>query len=236
VAAMSALVVGQGDALEIDLRDFMLVLYRSLASLLRGRDAAGDTVVQILRAVDDLVMRQRHASHKRVLAFAKRLCSASLMVTANAAAAMLLEVRQMLLRFRVCERMLDAESGTSARFLHSVDDPDLSNADGAVAWELTLLAQHADPVIRHVARHVAHGAQLNALSGGSGVHLAMELQSVAPVALLQHAHRYNGVLTMLRATPTSCLRASRRLPKMHNAELQAAAESAARHFEHYPSS
>lgn len=155
---------GQGEALNIDPREFYRMLYLSLLQTHAG--SSSEDVPVALQCLEEMLKKRRkQVPVQRVAGFVKRLCTVSLQSEANSSMAFLAYVKSFLQSHTKVQALLDSESMGTGVFRPDVNDPELSNADSATVWELAMLGTgHFHPAVRLVAHHVAEGAP----SKGSG--------------------------------------------------------------------
>lgn len=157
---------GQGEALNIDPREFYRMLYSSLLQIHAG-GSSQDVPVALQCLEEMLKKRRKQVPTQRVAGFVKRLCTVSLQSEANSSMAFLAYVKSFLQSHTKAQALLDSESMGTGVFRPDVNDPELSNADSTTVWELALLGTgHFHPAVRSVAHHVAEGAP-SKVSGSS---------------------------------------------------------------------
>jgi len=159
------LLSGQGEALNIDLSEFVAMLYANLmtVTLASGEiksiqfDKRGNAnVIDLLFRALDLVFVPRASAGVSAAvppAFAKRLLSASLHWTSTSAILRSLElVKSMVARHPKVEAMLSTEDRISnGVYRPDVDDPQLCQPFETAFWELHVLRKHWDPSVREEA-------------------------------------------------------------------------------------
>lgn len=157
---------GQGEALNIDPREFYRMLYSSLLQIHAG-GSSQDVPVALQCLEEMLKKRRKQVPTQRVAGFVKRLCTVSLQSEANSSMAFLAYVKSFLQSHTKAQALLDSESMGTGVFRPDVNDPELSNADSTTVWELAFLGTgHFHPAVRSVAHHVAEGAP-SKVSGSS---------------------------------------------------------------------
>ncbi|KAF8520195.1 nucleolar complex-associated protein-domain-containing protein [Hysterangium stoloniferum] len=169
------LLTGQGEALNIDLRDFInhlyaLILPISLQPNIEFAGARADNVA-IGSSTSDLLFRAlglafpvRSAGSRspvRTAAFAKRVLVASLSFPVATTLRALEFVRQLLVNEPKLQALLSTEDrATDGLYQADLDDPELSNPFGTSFWELAHLTEvHWDHRVRDKAQ------QLSAFAG-----------------------------------------------------------------------
>ncbi|EJD06019.1 nucleolar complex-associated protein 3 [Fomitiporia mediterranea MF3/22] len=156
------LLSGQGEALNLDLTDFINHLYALILPLSStpGIEEPGqrsDTLANMLFRALNLVFFSRSPSAKsppwRTAAFAKRLLIASLHFPATTAARTVDFVRSLFVKEPKLDALLSIEDRiTNGVYRPDVDDPQLCNPFATNLWELQLLIErHADLEVRRLA-------------------------------------------------------------------------------------
>ncbi|CAK5277429.1 unnamed protein product, partial [Mycena citricolor] len=152
------LLSGQGEALNIDLSDFITQLYALLLPLSLS-DIEPEVTEQLFRALE-LSFAPRSAGSAappwRAAAFAKRLLTASLHWSPKAALRSIKFVAGLIGRDGKIAAMLSTEErALDGSYRPEVDDPQLCNPFGTCFWELPALSsQHWDPDVRSEAAKV----------------------------------------------------------------------------------
>ncbi|KNC96974.1 uncharacterized protein SPPG_09502 [Spizellomyces punctatus DAOM BR117] len=184
VIAAFQLLSGQGEALNLDLKDFYNSMYTQLMRLpmnpeaalavagtaattkRRAQKAKSSTLVHIenrsgseielaLQGFELLFYKKRQVPAERVAAFVKRLAIVALHLPANAVLACLAIIRSLIIRFPRLESLLDAEGRLGTGIYQPMlDDPELSNPFATNLWEMTLFMQHYHPTVSSLAKHV----------------------------------------------------------------------------------
>lgn len=171
------LLSGQGEALNLDLTDFVNALYALIVPLAlspsierdMGRSAEATSAEHGSRKVPteaDLLFRALHnvffatrapTAPTRSLAFAKRLLSASLHWPPSTVLRSLAFVRKLMVREPRLEALFNIEDRRVDGVWNGlVDDPDLAKAEAAVGWEVVgSLATHWDARVREEANKLA---------------------------------------------------------------------------------
>ncbi|TFY63968.1 hypothetical protein EVJ58_g2909 [Rhodofomes roseus] len=171
------LLSGQGEALDIDLSEFVNRLYAILPSLGLAHDvetvpevafksdvrvSKPSTTADMLFRALDLVFAPRASSSAappwRAAAFAKRLLTAALQWPPATAGRAIELVRALVERDSKLEALLSTEDrGGNGVYRPDLDDPQLSNPFGTTFWELHVLARrHWDARVRDQAQKVLH--------------------------------------------------------------------------------
>ncbi|KAF7338322.1 Nucleolar complex-associated protein 3 [Mycena venus] len=152
------LLSGQGEALNIDLSDFIAALYALILPLSFADPGTGPTDM-LFRALD-IVFSPRTfgaaAPPWRAAAFAKRLMTAALHWPPSAAVRALEFVGGLLAKDAKLAALLSTEErALDGAYRPDVDDPQLCNPLGTCFWELVALGgQHWDPRVRAEAQKV----------------------------------------------------------------------------------
>jgi len=171
------LLSGQGEALDIDLTDFINGLYAILPSLSLALESEtpptltfkADVSVSKPQSTADMLFRALHlvftprasssaAPPWRTAAFAKRLLNAALQWSPATATRAIEFVGVLIEREPKLEALLSTEerSGNGV-YRPDLDDPQLSNPFGSTFWELHVLARrHWDLRVRDQARKISH--------------------------------------------------------------------------------
>ncbi|KAI0736984.1 nucleolar complex-associated protein 3 [Fomitopsis betulina] len=171
------LLSGQGEALDIDLGEFVNRLYAILPPLALTHDVEAvpdvafksdvrvskpSTTADMLFRALHLVFTPRVSSSAtppwRAAAFAKRLLTAALQWPPATAARAIELVGVLVERDPKLEALLSTEDrGGNGLYRPDLDDPQLSNPFGTTFWELHVLARrHWDARVRDQARKVLH--------------------------------------------------------------------------------
>ncbi|KAF8212271.1 nucleolar complex-associated protein-domain-containing protein [Mycena galopus ATCC 62051] len=157
------LLSGQGEALNIDLSDFISALYALILPLSLADPGTGPADM-LFRALD-IVFSPRTfgaaAPPWRAAAFAKRLLTGALHWPPAAALRALEFVGGLLAKDPKLAALLSTEErALDGAYRPDVDDPQLSNPLGTCFWELVALSgQHWDPRVRAEAQKVMGSAQ-----------------------------------------------------------------------------
>ncbi|XP_065920082.1 nucleolar complex protein 3 homolog isoform X2 [Dysidea avara] len=147
---------GQGKALNIDPRKFYIHFYAVLLQL--DTSMNDEDILLTLKCIDKMLLKRKQVSLQRVLSYMKRIATVSLHVAPAASVSLMSTMKQLFNSYPRTERLLDSESASLGVFKSDVTDPELSQADSAVLWELPLLAKHYDPLVRRYASHLSLGA------------------------------------------------------------------------------
>jgi len=169
------LLSGQGEALNIDLTDFVTHLYGTLAPLTLstaiedkprnetdGPRAKGyySTLTEaelLFRALQAIFLTSRLPNPPvRTLAFSKRIVIACLHWPKNTALRGLDFLRQLLIKERTLEMLLNTEDvKKDGVYSYASTDENLSNPEASVLWELALLERsHFDEEVRSAAARI----------------------------------------------------------------------------------
>lgn len=101
-----------------------------------------------------LIKRARQIDTRRSCAFVRRLLMLSLNIPSRFVTPLLESVRILFLQKSAICGLLDSANCSdfgSGQFDMEIDDPDFSHADASVAWELHMLRNHNEPIIRQAA-------------------------------------------------------------------------------------
>ncbi|CAE6421607.1 unnamed protein product [Rhizoctonia solani] len=167
------LLSGQGEALNIDLNDFVQHLYSLIPPLSLSPDiesssqtSTGKSVhlansAELLFRALDKVFAPRTASTAhppwRVAAFAKRLLTASAHFPPATSIRALEFVHALIVKYPQLDALLGSEDrAANGVYRPDVDDPQLANAFASSAWEVQLLSSHWDEGVRMAALKIAN--------------------------------------------------------------------------------
>jgi nucleolar complex protein 3 len=175
VIAAFQLLSGQGEALNIDLKDFYSSLYTqmmriplSTESCRVEQEAAGpggemshmavlrhSDIHLLLQGFELVFFKKKQLPIQRVAAFVKRLATISLQLSSNALLACLAMIRSLMIRFPKLDILFDVESrmGTGV-YRPYLDDLELANANATNLWEMSQLTMHYHPRVRDFAKHL----------------------------------------------------------------------------------
>ncbi|KAF7304855.1 Nucleolar complex-associated protein 3 [Mycena kentingensis (nom. inval.)] len=152
------LLSGQGEALNIDLTDFIAHLYALILPLSLADLDAG--LADMLFRALELVFSPRTtggAPTWRGAAFSKRLLTAALHWSPSSALRVLKFVQGLLARDARLMSLLSTEArALDGTYRPDVDDPQLCNALGTCFWELVALEQHWNSRVREEAAKLAN--------------------------------------------------------------------------------
>ena len=136
------LLSGQGEALDIDLKDFYNCLYSQmiqLSFLLSKRESCAEMEL-LLKALELMFYKKKHIPIERVAAFTKRLAYMSLYLSSNETIGSLAMIKSLFIKFPRLDSFLDVESKLDMNlFQPFVEDPELSHSLATNIWELSLL-------------------------------------------------------------------------------------------------
>ncbi|KAI9009804.1 nucleolar complex-associated protein-domain-containing protein, partial [Gaertneriomyces semiglobifer] len=166
VIAAFQLLSGQGEALNLDLKDFYTSMYTQLMRLpvnseasialagtaAEARRRSGSELELALKGFELLFYKSRMIPVERVASFAKRLATVALHISANGALACLAMIRSLIIRFPRLESLLDAEGriGTGI-YQPLLNDPELTNPFATNLWEMSVFSRHYHPTVRTLA-------------------------------------------------------------------------------------
>ncbi|KAI9207010.1 nucleolar complex-associated protein-domain-containing protein [Polychytrium aggregatum] len=151
VVAAFQLLSGQGEAINIDLKDFCATMYSQMmraplnpSVAWTGSDHISESKARslielILLAFDLLFCKRKQLSMDRVSAFVKRLAVISIHLPSNALLACLHMIRALVIKYPKLEYLLDTERLGTGVYRPMLDDPDLCNPYVTNLWELALL-------------------------------------------------------------------------------------------------
>ncbi|CAE6510140.1 unnamed protein product [Rhizoctonia solani] len=170
------LLSGQGEALNIDLNDFVQHLYSLILPLSlspniesSSQNSTGKSIhlassADLLFRALNKVFAPRTAStvHPpwRVAAFAKRLLTASMHFPPGSSVRALEFVHALIVKHPQLDALLGSEDrAANGVYRPDVDDPQLANAFASSAWEVQLLPSHWDEGVRTTALKIANFAR-----------------------------------------------------------------------------
>ncbi|CAE7127135.1 unnamed protein product [Rhizoctonia solani] len=167
------LLSGQGEALNIDLNDFVQRLYSLILPLSlspniesSSQNSTGKSVhlassADLLFRALNKVFAPRTASTEhppwRVAAFAKRLLTASTHFPPTSSVRALEFVHALIVKYPQLDTLLGSEDrAANGVYRPDVDDPQLANAFASSAWEVQLLTSHWDEGVRTAVLKIAN--------------------------------------------------------------------------------
>ena len=153
---------GEGKALNIDFQRFYSELYVTLLSIDGNTDK--EDIKALLSCLDIMIIkRKKQMTQNKVLSFIKRLITVSTQTSGQTSSALLSVVRQIMLNHKQSDILLDSEAMSigSGIFLPEVDDPEHSNANSTLLWELSSLSSHFDPLVRQLAQNILNFSTIN---------------------------------------------------------------------------
>ncbi|KAJ3126073.1 Nucleolar complex protein 3 [Physocladia obscura] len=194
IVAALLLLSGQGDAINIDLKDFNMSTYCQMSRLPMSVDSSDAKIVDgadevrigvenekivkrmsdvhsrseielVLMGLDLLFCRKKQIQIDRCAAFIKRLATVSLHLKPNAVLACLSLQRALLVKHSKLQQLLDPEERLGTGvYKPFLDDAELCNPFATNLWELSLLMNHYHPTVRSFSKHVANTT--SSTSGG----------------------------------------------------------------------
>lgn len=108
-----------------------------------------------------LLKRAKNINNKRYFAFVRRLLVLTLNLHINYVPRLLEAIRIMFIQRSSVQALLDSSNGSnfgSGQYDMEMEDPDFCHADGSVAWELHMLRNHVNPLIRDTALTLVSGS------------------------------------------------------------------------------
>ncbi|CAE6515861.1 unnamed protein product [Rhizoctonia solani] len=167
------LLSGQGEALNIDLNDFVQRLYSLIIPLSLSHDIESSSQTSTGKSIHltssaDLLFRAlnkvfapRTASTAhppwRIAAFAKRLLTASTHFAPASSVRALEFVHALIVKHSELDALLGSEDrAANGVYRPDVDDPQLANAFASSAWEVQLLTSHWDEGVRTAALNIVN--------------------------------------------------------------------------------
>ncbi|KAE9387488.1 nucleolar complex-associated protein 3 [Gymnopus androsaceus JB14] len=168
------LLSGQGEALNMDLSDFISHLYAIILplALMPGLDVSPDSMekARTSSSLADMLFRALHivfsprtlgstAPSWRSAAFAKRLLSSCMHWPAPVVVRTLLFVQGLMVKDPRLQALLSTEDRSfDGAYRPDLDDPQLSNPFGTCLWEVYALREHLDPQVRNEAGKLLAGS------------------------------------------------------------------------------
>ncbi|KJE88702.1 hypothetical protein CAOG_00300 [Capsaspora owczarzaki ATCC 30864] len=156
VKAAFQILTGQGEVLNIDLKDFYAALYAALPAVV-----GEERLIRPLVSCLELMLRQRKQSIDRVAAFVKRLCSIATNLSAEGSLALMTATRGLMKNNPRCEQLLDSDVSSTGVYRAELDDPEHACAFATTLWELPLLQSHYHPYVQTFTHHILQGAPLD---------------------------------------------------------------------------
>ncbi|CAE6414056.1 unnamed protein product [Rhizoctonia solani] len=170
------LLSGQGEALNIDLNDFVQHLYSLIPPLSLSPDIESSSQAStgrsihlansaelLFRALDKVFApRTASTSHPpwRIAAFTKRLLTASTHFPPSTSVRTLEFVHALIVKYPQLDALLGSDDrAANGVYRPDVDDPQLANAFASSAWELQLLSTHWDEGVRTAALKITNFAR-----------------------------------------------------------------------------
>ncbi|GAB0090674.1 Nucleolar complex protein 3 homolog [Sergentomyia squamirostris] len=179
IQTVFVLLSGQGEVLNIDPIRFYNHLYRNLLIIHAGKNH-NDFLI-ILRTLEEVVVKRRKdVTYQRLLAFTKRIMSASLQLMHNGSLGCVCITKNMLqLTSKSVDVLLDTESFVgSGRYDPELIDPEYCNANCTLLYEVSALMRHYHPICAKMAKHLAAGAPIS----GEGS-LSVDIAKLTPEEL-----------------------------------------------------
>ncbi|ORX99050.1 nucleolar complex-associated protein 3 [Basidiobolus meristosporus CBS 931.73] len=157
---------GQGEALNIDLKDFFEHLYSVMMPLALNMNVDGQSqevekpqtdkkytllseAELLLKNIDMLLIQRRHVPPERAAAFLKRLALIMLDFPEKVVIQCLNMLRKLMVKYPKLDALLSSEDRAgNGIYLKELNDPELCNPFATSLWELALLQNHYNPKIR----------------------------------------------------------------------------------------
>ncbi|CAG8487162.1 7448_t:CDS:10 [Paraglomus occultum] len=174
------LLSGQGEALNIDLKDFYTSFYAVLFPLalnpnIESRNdmsvvnsqknksahtTGTDTELEMLRkGLDFIFFRRRQIPLDRSAAFIKRLSTSCLNWPSETVLLCLNTIQRLIQKQQRLDALLDSDDlSSNGIYMPELDEPELCNPFATNLWELCLLENHYDPKVRSAATALANFA------------------------------------------------------------------------------
>jgi nucleolar complex protein 3 len=161
----------------------------------------------VVRAVDILVLCQRHLPIPRVQALARRLMELAVSCPPHIGISLVALCHRIALRYPAIKGMFigGADNELPGRGAYRPEAANLqnSNAEGRFAWEMTLLRHSYHPAVREVAQHVASHYQrvAKAVQGATAPIVSRTLDALQADALLERYDPSRGLIVPAPALP-----------------------------------
>lgn len=167
ILACFQLLSGQGDALNIDLKEFCDCLYTQLLRLsvlpafIHSSFFTGESKTALdlaIQSIELIFLKRKEVSVERVCAFTKRLLSISLSLPAESCLKILNLVCGLMSKYPRLGNLLDIDEcvGTGV-YKPEVNDPDQCGAFRSCFWELLPLMRHYDAKVAELAVSISKG-------------------------------------------------------------------------------
>ncbi|XP_059618244.1 nucleolar complex protein 3 homolog [Phlebotomus argentipes] len=181
IQTVFVLLSGQGEVLNIDPIRFYNHLYRNLLVVHAGKNHT-DFLVILKTLTEVLVKRRKDVTYQRLLAFTKRIMTASLQLLHNGSLGCICVAKNMLqLTSKSVDVLLDTETFVgSGRYDPELLDPEYCNANCTLLYEVSALMRHYHPTCVKMAKHLASGAPMS----GDGS-LSVDVAKLAPEELFE---------------------------------------------------
>ncbi|XP_019849404.1 PREDICTED: nucleolar complex protein 3 homolog isoform X2 [Amphimedon queenslandica] len=178
---------GQGEALNIDPRQFYCKLYTNLLQLDHRTNQYNMSLV--ISCLEKVTKQRKKISSERVLGIVKRMGTMSLQLPPASALGLLATMRIFFQSYRSYISVLldNEEESAGGVFNPNVPDPEVSSSSSTNLWELATLRSHYDPYVSCYAEHLIKGAP----SQGPGS-LSPHFSQRNPV-LLMESHSWQSV-------------------------------------------
>ncbi|XP_055696047.1 nucleolar complex protein 3 homolog [Lutzomyia longipalpis] len=172
---------GQGEVLNIDPIRFYNHLYRNMLSVHAGKNHE-DFLIILRTLTEVLVKRRKDVTYQRLLAFTKRVMTASLQLLHNGSLGCICVAKNMLqLTSKAVDVLLDTETFVgSGKYDPELPDPEYCNANCTLLYEVSALMRHYHPTCVKMAKHLASGAPIS----GEGS-LNMDVAKLSPEELFE---------------------------------------------------
>ncbi|KAK9766364.1 hypothetical protein K7432_004609 [Basidiobolus ranarum] len=157
---------GQGEALNIDLKDYFEHLYSIMMPLALNINVDGKSqevekpqvdkkftllseAELLLKNLDMLLIQRRHVAPERAAAFLKRLALISLDFPEKVVIQCLNMLQRLMVKYPKLDGLLSSEDRAgNGIYMKELNDPELCNPFATSLWELALLRNHYNPKIR----------------------------------------------------------------------------------------
>lgn len=157
IQTVFCILVGQGEALNLDPTRFYTALYKDMLAVHASRNYQ-NFLILLQTLIMALIKRHKKITTKRMIGFAKRLSTLSLQLLHNGSLSCLCLIKNVLQMHKAVDVLLDLDTSVGdGKFQPELDDPEYCNAATGALFELNLLCKHYHPVVSKYALHVASG-------------------------------------------------------------------------------
>lgn len=157
IQTVFSVLVGQGEALNLDPTRFYTALYKDLLTVHASKNHHNFSVL-LQTLVMALIKRHKKITAKRMIGFTKRLSTLGLQLMHNSSLSCLCLIKSILQMNKAVDVLLDLDTSVGdGKFQAELDDPEYCNAATTALFEMILLCRHYHPVVSKYAVHIASG-------------------------------------------------------------------------------